>query len=101
VKYVSGFFAWSLKESYEPKPGNAYITIQGVKPSNQYKGRYQKIWKIIDGPGPVLYQREEAETSPGLIGKVYHLEVEGSIDQADRDQLQRIRGVKVVTTGND
>lgn len=69
------------------------IIISNVKEDKKYNGAYAKIFRIINKDS-IFTERYETEDSIGYKDGKYFLQIEGSLDWSEEEQINNIKNVK-------
>lgn len=74
---------------------NTNIVISNVKEESKYKGAYKRIFKILNA-NSIFVERYETDDSVGFVDGKYFLEIEGSLDPNEYDDISKIKNVKII-----
>ena len=74
---------------------NTKIEISNVKEENKYKGTYKRIFNILNRDS-IFVERYETDESIGLVDSTYYLEIEGTIDSSEEEEISKIKNVKII-----
>ena len=74
---------------------NTNIIISNVKEESKYKGAYSRIFKILNRDS-IFVERYETDESVGFVDGKYFLEIEGSLDSKEYDDISKIKNVKII-----
>lgn len=73
---------------------NTTIIISKVKEENKYKGAYARIFKILNRDS-IFSERYETEESIGFKDGKYFLEIEGTLDANEYENINKIKNVEI------
>ena len=71
------------------------IIISNVKEESKYKGAYKRIFKILNAES-IFVERYETDESVGFLNGKYFLEIEGSLDSNEYEQIRKIKNVQII-----
>ena len=71
------------------------IIISNVKEETKYRGAYSRIFKILNR-NSIFIERYETDESVGFVNGKYFLEIEGSIDSNEYDDISKIKNVEII-----
>tara|TARA_R110002020_G_scaffold33871_1_gene102810 strand:+ start:577 stop:804 length:228 start_codon:yes stop_codon:yes gene_type:complete len=74
---------------------NTKIIISNVKEDKKYKGGYARVFRVLNSKS-IFTERYETESSIGFINGEYHLEIEGTLDCSEEEEISRIKNVKII-----
>ena len=74
---------------------NTNIIISNVKEDKKYKGAYARIFKILNRDS-IFCERYETEQSKGFVNGVYYLEIEGTLDSSEEEEISKIKNVIIL-----
>ena len=75
---------------------NTNIKISNVKENKKYKGAYARIFKILNKDS-IFVERFETDKSKGFENGTYFLEIEGSIDANEHEEISKIKNVEILS----
>lgn len=71
---------------------NTKIIIKNVQEDKKYKGRYQKIFKILE-KDMIFSERFETDDSIGWFEGNYYLTIEGTINPSEQEAIEKLKSV--------
>ena len=71
---------------------NTKIIIKNVHNDKKYKGRYEKIFKILE-KDLLFTERYETDDSIGWIDGNYYLTIEGTINPSEQEAIEKLKNV--------
>lgn len=74
---------------------NTNIIISNVKEKTKYRGAYLRIFKILNADS-IFVERYETDESVGFVNGKYFLEIEGTIDSNEYEQISKIKNVQII-----
>lgn len=74
---------------------NTNIIISNVKEETKYRGAYSRIFKILNSDS-IFVERYETDESVGFVDGKYFLEIEGSLDSNEYEQISKIKNVQII-----
>lgn len=74
---------------------NTQIIITNVQEESKYKGAYKRIFKILNADS-IFVERYETDESVGFVNGNYFLEIEGTLDSNEYEQIAKIKNVLII-----
>ena len=74
---------------------NTNIVISNVKEDKKYKGAYARIFRILNA-NSIFTERYETDESLGFKDGKYFLEIEGSLDCVEFEEISKIKNVTIL-----
>lgn len=74
---------------------NTNIVISNVKEDKKYKGAYARIFRILNA-NSIFIERYETDESLGFKDGKYFLEIEGTLDCVEFEEISKIKNVTIL-----
>lgn len=74
---------------------NTNIVISNVKEDKKYKGAYARIFRILNADS-IFTERYETDESLGFVDGTYYLEIEGTLDYSEEEEISKIKNVTII-----
>jgi hypothetical protein len=74
---------------------NTNILISNVKEDKKYKGAYARIFRILNA-NSIFTERYETDESLGFKDGKYFLEIEGTLDCVESEEISKIKNVTIL-----